>query len=182
MKGYEYFKIQKLSHLDMSNLHERIFNLSREIEEFPLGQCSPSDDPDKQTAYLFAFRDLVKRFISSVRRIDNTELQQMIYQINPSPDHITDAYDLKADLQGIIDFIGDAKLINNNRPGEMEIELTGWDRIERSVNEIKIKLQAAENEEQFQAVGLTCRETIISLAQQVYKKEVHQSSDGVEPS
>ena len=37
-------------------------------------------------------------------------------------------------------------------------------------------------QEQFQAVGLLCRETTISLAQEVYNKEKHPSIDGVTPS
>lgn len=34
----------------MSKLTEIIKTLSEEVENFPLGQCSPSDDPDMQTA------------------------------------------------------------------------------------------------------------------------------------
>jgi hypothetical protein len=37
-------------------------------------------------------------------------------------------------------------------------------------------------EEQFQAVGLLCRETLISLGQAVYDAELHRTPDGVAPS
>jgi hypothetical protein len=255
----------------MSNPLERVIQLSQEINTFPLGNCSPSDDPDKQVAYLYSFRDLVKRFISSAKRINDLQLKEMISSIHSSPKEITDAYDLKADLQGIIDYINDnfnnqrkdllAKidflkntmtsvstggqkiqdindqyiqtyqevttelqriglknpnpysdlwewygdwssgkmpqykdrrtyviqlfkelfdnLKNQNIPTELEIELIGWERIERSVGEIKLRLVCAENEEQFQAIGLICRETIISLCQQVYNAELHPSIDGI---
>lgn len=65
---------------------------------------------------------------------------------------------------------------------EIEIELTGWDRIERSITEIKSRMASAITEEQFQAIGLLCRETLISLAQEVFVREKHPPLDSVEPS
>jgi len=64
----------------------------------------------------------------------------------------------------------------------ISVNMTGWERIDRSVKEIKIRLKQAGNEEQFQTVGLLCRETIISIAQAIYVEEKHQSIDGVKPS
>lgn len=91
----------------MSKLTETIKTLSEEVENFPLGQCSPSDDPDMQTAYLYYFKELAKRFVSSLRRLDDSRLTRMLEPIDLNPDYITDAYDLKADLQTIIDYIND---------------------------------------------------------------------------
>lgn len=61
-------------------------------------------------------------------------------------------------------------------------EPTGWERVDRGVYEIRRRLEQAENEEQFQAVGLLCRETLISLAQVVYEPQRHPTEDGVVPS
>jgi len=61
-------------------------------------------------------------------------------------------------------------------------EPTGWPRVDRGIYEIRRSLEQAETEEQFQAVGLLCRETLISLAQVVYDPQRHQSVDNVEPS
>lgn len=61
-------------------------------------------------------------------------------------------------------------------------EPTGWERVDRGVDEIRRRLEQAETEEQFQAVGLLCRETLISLAQVVYDPQRHPSEDGVTPS
>jgi hypothetical protein len=61
-------------------------------------------------------------------------------------------------------------------------EPTGWERVDRAVYEIRRRLEQAENEEQFQAVGLLCRETLISLAQVVYDSQRHPTEDGVAPS
>jgi len=61
-------------------------------------------------------------------------------------------------------------------------EPTGWARVDRNVEKVGRALEAAKNEEDFQAVGLLCRETIISLAQAVYNPETHVTPDGVTPS
>jgi len=91
----------------MSKLIERINILSEEVENFPLGKCSPSDDPDMQTAYLYSFKDLAKRFVASLKRLDDSRLLKMLEPIDLNPEFITEAYDLKADLQTVIDFLND---------------------------------------------------------------------------
>jgi hypothetical protein len=62
------------------------------------------------------------------------------------------------------------------------VDLTNWERIKRSINEIRLKQNEAETEEQFQVVGLLSRETIITLAQAVYNKEKHPTLDWKEIS
>ncbi len=62
------------------------------------------------------------------------------------------------------------------------IEPTGWERVDRTVGEIRDQLSSASNEEQFQAVGLLCREAIISLGQAVYDSERHPPLDDIVPS
>ncbi|MCC8360270.1 hypothetical protein [Salinimicrobium sediminilitoris] len=64
----------------------------------------------------------------------------------------------------------------------VSVSLTGWERIDRTVKEIKMRLRQASTEEQFQTVGLLCRETIISIAQAVYEEEKHPTIDGVKAS
>lgn len=58
----------------------------------------------------------------------------------------------------------------------------GWSRVDRSLRSLKSQLRNAQTEEQWQAVGLHCREILISLAQAVFDPEVHRLTDGVEPS
>ncbi len=62
------------------------------------------------------------------------------------------------------------------------VDLTGWERIERSILEINNRHNEAKKEEQFQVVGLLCRETIITLAQSVYLPEKHPILDGTKIS
>lgn len=74
-------------------------------------------------------------------------------------------------------------LINLIQTGqEQEYQLTGWERVDRTVGEMRNRLASAENEEQFQAVGLLCRDGLVSLAQAVYIRANHPPLDGIEPS
>ncbi|HVR10092.1 MAG TPA: hypothetical protein VMW75_18750 [Thermoanaerobaculia bacterium] len=70
-------------------------------------------------------------------------------------------------------------LFNRIRMGRSDdFEPTGWLRVDRAVDEIKLRLASAVMEEQFQAVGLLCREALISVAQAVYDPDRHRSLDG----
>jgi hypothetical protein len=82
-------------------------------------------------------------------------------------------------------FVGELidPLIRRIRTGRVEeMQPTGWQRVDRAVGDARDRLAAARNEEQFQAVGLLCREIIISLGQAVYVPERHRASDGTDPS
>ena len=61
-------------------------------------------------------------------------------------------------------------------------EPTGWPKVDRQVQEIRLRLETAETEEHYQTVGLLCREVLITVAQQVYNPERHKPSDGSHPS
>jgi hypothetical protein len=74
-------------------------------------------------------------------------------------------------------------IISHVRTGCVEeMQPTGWQRVDRTVGEIRDRLAAGTNEEQFQAVGLLCREVLISLAQAVYVRDRHPPLGGTEPS
>lgn len=68
------------------------------------------------------------------------------------------------------------------RGAELFEEPTGWAKVDRGIGETRRRLEEAATEEQFQAVGLLCRETLISLAQVVYDPARHRPPDGVLPS
>jgi len=83
------------------------------------------------------------------------------------------------------DFIGGLinPLVNRIRTGRTEdLQPTGWQRVDRGAGELRDRLAAATNEEQFQAVGLLGRECLISLAQAVYDPQRHPTLDGVQAS
>lgn len=62
------------------------------------------------------------------------------------------------------------------------VEPTGWPRVDRTMGEVRRRLAEADSEEQFQAVGLLCREVLISLAQAVHDPKQHPPIDDKIPS
>ena len=61
-------------------------------------------------------------------------------------------------------------------------EPTGWRKVDRQLQEVRLRLDTAESEEQHQTIGLLCREVLISVAQEVYDADRHAPQDGVAPS
>lgn len=61
-------------------------------------------------------------------------------------------------------------------------EPTGWPKVDRQFQEVRLRLNQAESEVQYQAVGLLCREVLITAAQEVYDAGRHPSLSGVVPS
>lgn len=82
--------------------------LADEIMAFPLGNCGPSDDPDKETAYLAGFGSITTRFFSAAARIGDPELDAMLAPIERRPDHIVAAYHQRDELSGAIDYLREA--------------------------------------------------------------------------
>ena len=105
----------------MASLFDRIRLLINEIREFPLGQCSPSDDPDKQSAYVYGFLDLARRFIGSAKRIESNILKTELAKIELDIQIITEAYELKAELLNVFDFIED---LNDDPNSELQGKVT----------------------------------------------------------
>ena len=70
----------------------------------------------------------------------------------------------------------------SNSAFEPAQELTGWEKVDRGIHAIIRGLETAKNAEEFQTVGLLCRETLISLAQYVYNPSIHKTANGVDPS
>jgi len=81
--------------------------LADEIDQFPLGKCGPSEDPDKEYAYVAGFRDIVKRFVAAVKRIGDPDLSTLVASLNTSPEGIIEAHDLRAELYVVIDALNE---------------------------------------------------------------------------
>lgn len=63
-----------------------------------------------------------------------------------------------------------------------EYQPTGCERVDRSIDEMRSRLEFSETEEQFQAIGMIGRETLITIAQQVFDPTKHATIDGIEAS
>jgi hypothetical protein len=61
-------------------------------------------------------------------------------------------------------------------------EPTGWQKVDRQLQEVRHRLDSAINEEQYQAVGLLCREVLISVSQELFDIKKYPVPDGVQPS
>lgn len=59
---------------------------------------------------------------------------------------------------------------------------TGWQKVDRQIQEMRQRLDSASTEEQCQSVGLLCREILISVAQAVFNSERHAALDHSSPS
>jgi hypothetical protein len=59
---------------------------------------------------------------------------------------------------------------------------TGWERVDRAMDRARSEMERATKEEDFQAIGLLCRELLISLAQAVFVAGRHEALDGTKAS
>lgn len=79
----------------------KLLEMCDEIERFRF--CGPGDDPDEQTNVVYGFKFLAKRFVGTARRIKNRDFQEALNGVTVDIDDIYDVYDLRADLQLLID-------------------------------------------------------------------------------
>ena len=73
-----------------------------------------------------------------------------------------------------------ARRIGGN--AEVFTERTGWPMVDRQIEEGIVRLREATSEEQYQTVGLICREALISLAQAVYRPGTDVPLDNMTPA
>ncbi len=59
---------------------------------------------------------------------------------------------------------------------------SAWEKLEDQLARTRAVASSARETEQFQAVGIQCREIVISLSQLVYDPKKHPSPDGIAPS
>lgn len=84
--------------------NDELLELAKDIEEAPLGNCNPSDDPDMQYAYTCGFRDIAIRFISAIKRIGDPDLSELVSGLDTNiSNYISDAHKLKAELIPAVD-------------------------------------------------------------------------------
>ena len=90
----------------MSDLLNRIESLSKELDSYPIEDCDPYDS-EMESAYVQDFRNLSIRFLSSVKRVEDQSLSKMLADLDLDISFLDDVHRLKAELQGIIDYLSD---------------------------------------------------------------------------
>lgn len=81
-------------------------------------------------------------------------------------------------IRGLLDPLKERLLEGPSPHGaEMFPGPTGWSLVDRQLGEARKVLESASTEEQFQSVGLHCRESLISLAQTVFDPDQHPPID-----
>lgn len=125
--------------------------------------------------------DFVKflcEMVHPVVRSDSTEITAIVGKLNSVLTR--DGWELFEQGQ-----ISDRPVYGARKIGQ-RIEIfelpTGWPLVDRQMAEVRLRLHVGEHEEEFQAVGLLCREALISVAQAVYSEQRYPPPDGVEPS
>lgn len=125
----------------------------------------------------------------------NRRIRKYLHQVDlddPNPFPGLDAWHLKwssgdvpsrANVSAYIDTIY-LRLLHILRgeepvPEDLEALLGGWARIDRAMRKAFDALEFGQHEEDFQSVGLYCREAIISLGREVFDPAKHPTLDGV---
>lgn len=170
---------------DLPSTDPRFRNSASDIRQHRLNW---SDWPDDWIFYDSRFNlsrasdDIFLHFlcetIHPVVRQDTTEARDMALVYNS---------ELKADGWQIIEgkqISGRPVFIAERISGRVDIfeEPTGWQKVDRQLQEVRLRLDSANSEEQYQAVGLLCREVLISVSQAVFNPIKHKPRDGVIPS
>ncbi len=170
---------------DLPSTDNRFRNAAGDIRQHRLNWADWPDDwvfYDSRFNLLRASDEAFLRFlcetIHPVVRPDSVEAREMaaIY-----------SNELKADGWRIVEgkqISGRPVFVAERIHGRTDIfeEPTGWQKVDRQLQEVRMRLDTADSEEQCQAVGLLCREVLISVGQAVFDPNKHRSLDGVVPS
>ena len=118
--------------------------------------------------------ELIRRGVSNPVGFDDLWVWHGIWSSGEMPTYAS----RRVYVNGLFDPL--VKRIKN--PTLTSYQPTGWDRVDRNADEIRRRFSEAVTEEQFQAVGLLCREALISTAQAVFNPALHPTADGVKSS
>jgi len=145
-------------------------------DSFFTTQASSIDIFHRNVHWMFRPESNMAAVIGGIRLVEEEIYTRIIFipkpfPTNEGPKKFREFYEsIKNYFQETV--IDETVTINSNK----------WARVDRTINKIKEKLFSAHDEEDFQAIGLLCRESIISLAQAVHSPDIHKSLDGIEIS
>lgn len=73
-------------------------------------------------------------------------------------------------------------IVNFSPESREDVPITGWDRVDRVLAKTYDYLSLSKKEEDYQQIGLLCREVYISLGQILYNPSKHKNLDNTTPS
>lgn len=98
MMNHRLIWLSRLQRDRLTPLFVNALSLAREIEQFHF--CGPSDDPDEQTAVVYGFKNIAKRFVGAVAKIPVVSIPS---HVRLDIDSLVETYDLHADLLVVAD-------------------------------------------------------------------------------
>ena len=124
----------------------------------------------------WSFRSDMAALIGAIKLLEEGNNTRIVFVTKPFPTKEGPNKFLEF-IQRIRDYFGDTIIV-----GDDSWKPTNWERVDRTINKIKQALFTAKDEEDFQEIGLLCREAMISLAQAVYDQKLHGPIDENVPS
>ena len=166
--------IMVLRHENRNDLASLLSRATIDFEEYDEGyDMLTGNEIALETAVIYApISDCMK--LRELSPEDNQMVLDAVCEIWPSQGGVFSKAVFK------IDYRIDPEAFDHHHRGLFPHE-TGWPRVDRTWNEIEKQLATAATEEQFQQVGLLCRDALISLAQAVFDPGRHPKLDINEP-
>ena len=129
-------------------------------------------------------RKQIKKYLASIELSDPNSFEDLWawysrWSSGDLPTYQSRRDYVKTLYKKLLDNLAGASNISSSEPTQ---EPTGWEKVDRLVESIVHKLPNANREEEFQTIGLLCRECLIALAQAVYDSSRHITSDNIVPS
>lgn len=129
-------------------------------------------------------RDLIRGKLQSIEKRDPNPFEDLWAWYGRWSSGDLPSYQSRRDYvrtlyRGLLEELAGAPAGSSSEPTR---EPTGWNRVDRTVDKIIASLAKATDEAEFQAVGLLCRECLISIAEAVFDPTKHGSANGTQVS
>lgn len=129
-------------------------------------------------------RELIREKLQSIKKHDPNPFEDLWawygrWSSGDLPTYQSRREYVRALYRNLLEDLAGAPTVSSSEPTR---EPTGWEKVDRLVDSIIQKLPKANLEEEFQTIGLLCRECLIALAQAVYDSAIHKTLNGIVPS
>ncbi|EJP3283073.1 TPA: hypothetical protein GRR81_25270 [Vibrio parahaemolyticus] len=88
-------------------ISQDVFNLANDVLKFPFDDCDEHDFLDRQEEHVWAYIQIVDRFLSCVKRIPDDALQADVRSVNTNIRHMWAAKALRTQVMTVIDHLNE---------------------------------------------------------------------------